>query len=159
VGLKADLEKACIDSHGLGSTNQAVDEGNCSNLAQAQTDAIVDWITAQTFRITEMKAILEIEKFKTTAPTTANIQPTVMASAGIPVVAGGIPGPGSTTGPGMLQGTNKGVLVPKISFKKSGGMGGALITKGYAYIGDNPVGSSPETKTKVQLLRRDLTEL
>lgn len=157
MGLKADLEKACIDSHGLGSTNQAVDEGNCSNLAQAQTDAIVDWITAQTFRITEMKAILEIEKFKTTAPTTANVQPTVMASAGIPVATS--MGPGSTTAPGTLQGGSHGVLVPKVNFKKTGGMGGALITKGYAYIGENPVGSSPETKTKVRLLKRDLTDL
>ena len=126
-------------------------------LAQDLTDAVSDFIQAQRFQITEMKAILEIEKFKTTAPTTANVQPTVMASAGIPVVGG--MGPGTTTAPGPLQGGSNGVLVPKVNFSKTGGQGGAMQSKGHAYIGSNPVGSTNEKKTRVILLKADLVDL
>ena len=82
-----------------------------------------------------------------------------MVSPGISVVAGAPPGPGATTAPGPLQGGPKGVLVPKVNFKKTGGQGGALQSKGYAYIGNNPVGETNEKKTKVRLLKEDITDL
>ena len=153
MGLKANLEKACVENLG----DDAVDQGNCANQAQMMADAVVDWITSQTFRIVEMKAVLEVEKFQTTAPYTADVQPTVMASPGIPVVGG--MGPGSTTAPGPLQGGTQGVLVPKVNFSKTGGQGGAQQSKGYAYIGGNPVGETNEKKTKVKLLKEDLVDL
>lgn len=153
MGLKANLEKACLDSVG----DDAVDTGNCATLAQAQADAIVDWITSQTFRIVEMKAILEVEKMTTTAPYQADVLPTVLAAPGIVVATTG--GPGSTTSPGPLQGGKAGVLVPKVNFSKTGGQGGALQSKGYSYIGSNPVGETNEKKTKVKLLREDLVDL
>ena len=150
MGLKANLEQACIDSVG----NDAVNTGNCATLAQAQADAIVDWITSKTFRIVEMKAILEVEKMTTTAPYQADVLPTVMVAPGIPTV--GSPAAQSTVAPGPLQGGSKGVLVPKVNFSKTGGQGGALQSKGYSYIGNNPVGETNEKKTKVKLLREDL---
>ena len=153
MGLKANLEQACIDSVG----NDAVSTGNCATLAQAQADAIVDWITSQTFRIVEMKAILEVEKMTTTAPYQADVLPTVMVAPGIPTV--GSPAAQSTVAPGPLQGGSKGVLVPKVNFSKTGGQGGALQSKGYSYIGNNPVGETNEKKTKVKLLREDLVDL
>ena len=153
MGLKDDLEKACIKNLG----EDAVSAGNCPKVAEAQRDAIVNWITSQTFRIVEMKAVLEVEKMTTSAPYTADVQPTVMASPGIPVVGG--MGPGTTTAPGPLQGGTQGVLVPKVNFSKTGGQGGALQSKGYAYIGGNPVGETNEKKTKVRLLKEDLVDL
>jgi hypothetical protein len=153
MGLKDNLEQACKDTIG----GDAVDSGNCSNLAQAQADAIVDWITSQTFRIVEMKAVLEVEKMTTTAPYQADVLPTVMAAPGIPIVNGF--GPGASTAPGPLQGGSKGVLVPKVNFSKTGGQGGAMQSKGHAYIGNNPVGSTNEKKTKVKLLKEDLVDL
>jgi hypothetical protein len=153
MGLKTNLENACIESLGI----DAVDEGGCAKLAKAQTDAIVEWITGQTFRITEMKAILEVEQLKTTAPYQADVLPTVMAAPGIPIVNGF--GPGASTAPGPLMGGTKGVLVPKVDFSKTGGQGGAMQSKGHAYIGNNPVGSSKHTQTKVKLLKADLVDL
>ena len=153
MGLKANLEKACLDSLG----DDAVDQGNCSTLAQAQTDAIVEWITSQTFRIVEMKAILEVEKMTTTAPYQADVQPTVMVAPGIPTA--GSPAAQVTTSPGVLQGSSKGVLIPKVNFSKTGGQGGSLQSKGYSYIGNNPVGETNEKKTKVKLLKEDLVDL
>lgn len=153
MGLKDNLEQACKDTIGA----DAVDSGNCSSLAQAQADAIVDWITSQTFRIVEMKAVLEVEKMTTTAPYQADVLPTVMAAPGIPIVNGF--GPGASTAPGPLQGGSKGVLVPKVNFSKTGGQGGAMQSKGHAYIGNNPVGSTNEKKTKVKLLKEDLVDL
>ena len=158
MGLKTDLENACIENISNGSEGgDPVTDGNCAKLAQAQADAVVDWITSQTFRIVEMKAILEVEKMTTTAPYQADVLPIVMAAPGIPIVNGF--GPGSSVAPGPLQGGKAGVLVPKVNFSKTGGQGGAMQSKGHAYIGDNPVGSSPKTQTKVKLLREDLTNL
>tara|TARA_Y100000593_G_scaffold92908_1_gene185992 strand:+ start:336 stop:797 length:462 start_codon:yes stop_codon:yes gene_type:complete len=153
MGLKSNLENACIKHLG----DDAVNSGNCSELAKDQTDAIVDWITKQTFRIVEMKAILEVEKFQTSAPYEADVLSTVMASPGIGVMTSG--GGGATTSPGPLQGTQKGILIPKANFSKTGGTGGALKSKGYSYIGNNPVGETNEKKTKVKLLKEDLTDL
>ena len=158
MGLKTDLEKACIDNLDNGSDGGApVGEGNCSTLAQDQTDAIVKWITGQTFRITEMKAILEVEEFKTTAPYNADVLPIVMAAPGI-ALAGSLGG-GATIAPGPLQGGKMGILIPKVNFNKMGGQGGAMQSKGHAYIGNNPVGTSKHTQTKVKLLKDDLVDL
>ena len=153
MGLKDNLQKACEEALGV----DAVDGGNCDKLAQGQTDAIVDWITSQTFRITEMKAILEVEKMTTTAPYQADVLPTVMVAPGLPTA--GSPSAQATVAPGPLQGGSKGVLVPKVNFSKTGGQGGALQSKGYSYIGNNPVGETNEKKTKVKLLREDLVDL
>ena len=153
MGLKDDLEQACIKNLG----KDAVTTGNCPAVAQAQADAIVDWLTKQTFRITEMKAVTEIEKFQTTAPYPADVLPTVMVAPGVPTA--GSPAAQATVAPGPLQGGKSGVLVPKVNFGKSGGQGGALMSKGYAYIGSNPLGETNEKKTKVQLLKEDLTDL
>ena len=62
-------------------------------------------------------------------------------------------GSGQTKSEGILKGTNDGVLIPKVNFKKSGGQGGSLSTKGYAYVGANPVGTSSPNKTKVKLTK------
>ena len=153
MGLKDDLEQACIKNLG----DDAVSVGNCPKVAQAQADAIVNWITSQTFRVVELKAILEVEKMSTTAPYQADVLPTVMVAPGIPTV--GSPAAQSTVAPGPLQGGKMGVLVPKVNFSKTGGQGGAMQSKGHAYIGDNPVGSAPETQTKVKLLKKDLVDL
>ena len=47
----------------------------------------------------------------------------------------------------------------KAATAKTGGQGGALQSKGYAYIGGNPVGETNEKKTKVRLLKEDLVDL
>ena len=153
MGLKDNLQKACEDALGT----DAVDGGNCEKLAKGYSDAIVDWITSQTFRITEMKAILEVEKMTTTAPYQADVLPTVMVAPGLPTA--GSPAAQATVSPGPLQGGKAGVLVPKVNFSKTGGQGGALQTKGYSYIGNNPVGETNEKKTKVKLLKEDLVDL
>ena len=72
----------------------------------------------------------------------------------ITVIAGGIPGPGT-----VVNGA-KGVLIPSLKLKRFGGQGGVMKTKGYAYIGNNPVnpGETGENLTKVKLLRRNIVK-
>ena len=70
--------------------------------------------------------------------------------------------PSVTTTPGSGTGTvssgKKGVLIPKIEYKKAGGQGGAMTSVGHAYIGRNPVnsGETNEDKTKVKLLEENI---
>ena len=106
---------------------------NIETIGKDIADAIAKFIQDQTFNITEMKAIVELEQMKT---------------------AGGAgQGSGQTKSEGILKGTNDGVLIPKVNFRKNGGQGGSLQTKGYAYIGSNPVGNSPARSTKVKLTK------
>ena len=144
MGLKADLEQACVE--GLGP--QASDGGNCDKISQLQADAIIKFLQAQEFTITEMKAILEVEELKTQTFLQADINPTVTY-----VSPAGAPAP--------LAGSKKGVTIPKINLSKNGGQGGLLISTGHAYIGRNPVSRNEtnESKTKVKLVNiKDGTE-
>jgi len=143
-------------------------------LAKDLSDGIVKFLQDQTFRITEMKAICELETMNTSGPYKADVLSQVKVVPGQKTFSGqvdtvvnggmtGAPGPvsgavgkgtakGQTTTKGDLQGIQKGILIPKVNFRKTGGgQGGTMKTKGYAYIGDNPVGSSGPKKTQVKL--------
>ena len=159
MGLKADIKSAFLKSMGnpVDDNGQPV-EGNVDQLSEDLTNAIIDFLTKQTFTITEMKAILEVEELKTLGSYTADIMPTVMVSAGIPTA--GSPVAQSTVAPGLLMGGTKGVLIPKVNFGKLGGQGGAMQSKGHAYIGRNPIDGAEtnEDKTKVKLLDENIVE-
>ena len=135
MGLKSDIKKAFMESSGLPTSPQM------DILAGGITDAIIKFLTKQTFTITEMKSILEVEEISTTGPLQADVLPTVTTAIGGNVV----------------QGKN-GVVIPKVSFKKNGGQGGAMKAVGYSYIGRNPVDSeeSNEDLTKVKLLDENI---
>ena len=71
-------------------------------------------------------------------------------------------GPGNSGLPVLSSGNvtagTKGVLIPKIKYKKAGGQGGAMTSMGHAYIGRNPVNASEtnEDNTKVKLLEDNI---
>ena len=119
MGLASDIEETLFKSMG-----EPEDRGNVPELAQGIADAIINFLTKQTFTITEMKSILEVEEISTTGPLQADVLPTVTTAAGGNVV----------------QGKN-GVVIPKVGLKKNGGQGGAMKAVGYSYIGRNPVDS------------------
>lgn len=144
MGLSKEIEDALWKAMGESKSEEA-GRGNIPEAAKDITKAIIKYIKAQKFTITEMKAVAEMESIRTAAPTQANILPTVMY-----VTPAGVPAP-------VIGGT-KGVMIPPLKFKKTGGDGGVLMTKGYAYIGMNPV--SPEKNDKytnnvVKLLQSD----
>ena len=139
MGLTQDFEDACVK--GLGP--KAVDKGNCPDIARDMSNAIVSFIQKQTFTIVELKAILEVEEIKTVAPLQADILSTVQY-----INPAGAPSP--------LIGAPKGVQIPAIDYKSTGGgQGGLMISKGHAYIGKNPVDANEtnESKTKVKLIK------
>ena len=136
MGLASDIEQVFLDTMG-----NPEDKGNVPGLAQGISNAIIDFLTKQTFTITELKSILEVEEISTTGPLQADVLQTVTTAAGGNVV----------------QGKNGGII-PKIGFKKNGGQGGAMKAVGHAYIGRNPVDSeeSNEDLTKVKLLDENI---
>ena len=139
MGLASDIEQVFLDTMG-----NPEDKGNVPGLAQGISNAIIDFLTKQTFTIIEMKSILEVEEISTTGPIQGDVLPTVTTA---PDAAGGM----------VVQGKS-GVLVPKVNLKKNGGQGGAMKAIGYAYIGRNPVDSeeSNEDLTKVKLLDENI---
>ena len=158
MGLTKNIEDALMKSLG-GNISSDAGKGNIPELAKDIADAVIDFIQQQTFTITEMKAILEVEKMSTLGPLTADVLPSVTT-----VVAPGIPTAGSPAaqvtvapGTGVVSTGTKGVLVPPINFSKTGGQGGVLSSRGYAYIGTNPVSSGEKNdkhkETKVKLLK------
>ena len=146
MGLAKDIENAFLNAVESVNEIDSTQKNNIRTLSNDISKAVQDFITSQTFTITQMKAVLEVEELTTATPLTADALPTIT------VVAGGIPGPGT-----VVNGT-KGVLIPPLALKRFGGQGGVMKTKGYAYIGNNPVspGETGETLTKVKLLRRNV---
>ena len=141
MGLKTDVYKAYEKLMSNGGTVELSQDilDNLDTFTEEFVEAIKVFLTKQTWQITDMQAFVEIDELETSLPTTADVMPTVMVTAGQPIANGF--GPGTTTAPGILQGTQKGVTVPPIKFSKDGSQkGGQLKGIGHAYLG-NPTQS------------------
>jgi hypothetical protein len=145
MSLSADLEQVLLDNlsdNGEESIElTSFQQKKVKQMANGMSDAIINWLTQQTFTITEMKAMVEIEKLSTAGPIQTEL-PIVTAVAG---TAG-------TGAPGQS-------IFKSLNLKKTGGQGLRTDSLGYAYIGNKaPNGETNEDKTKVQLLEEDVTE-
>ena len=159
MGLKSDINDAFlkfIDKEEVFDDNQ---KKSIKNLSEDLSKAIVDFLVSQEFTITQMKALLEVEEIKTATTLTAD----VMANRLTTTVNGMTPLAPSGVGPlqngmGRSQQSPNAVRIPKINFRKFSGQGGAMSSKGHAYIGPNPVdpGETNERNTKVQLLKQNV---
>ena len=139
MGLASDIEQVFLDTMG-----NPKDKGNIPGLAQGISNAIIDFLTKQTFTITEMKSILEVEEISTTGPLQADVSTNVTIT--------------NASGLGNVVNGTKGVVIPTLNLKSGGGQGGAMKAVGHAYIGRNPVDSeeSNEDLTKVKLLDENI---
>ena len=134
MGLKSDIKETILNSMG-----NPEDEGNVDDLAQGLTDAIINFLTKQTFTITNMKASVQIENLRTTAPITTEAKINT-------VVAGTV----GTAGPGQP-------ILNSLNLGNTGGQGGVLDTVGYAYLGKTtPKGDDNSDETQVKLLPENI---
>ena len=144
MGLTSDIYDVMKTSMESDTELDDVQANNLYNTAEGIANAVIDFLTKQTFTITEMKSILEVEEISTTGPIQGDVLPTVTIVNGF--------------GPGTVVNGTKGVLMPIMNLKKFGGQGGAMKAVGYSYIGRNPVDSeeSNEDLTKVKLLDENI---
>ena len=149
MGLKTDIENAFVEALGV----DVDDKGNYPELAQNLTDAIIKFIQAQKFTITDMTAVLEVESITTTGDLSAEIQNNVTYKE--TKWPGGSPTPTSKL---SLANIKEGVKIPKLNLQKSKGQGNSMTAVGHAYIGPNQVSSetndTPEDNV-VQLVEVD----
>tara|TARA_R100000664_G_scaffold16703_1_gene25522 strand:- start:141 stop:554 length:414 start_codon:yes stop_codon:yes gene_type:complete len=130
MGLKSNIKQTILNSMG-----NPEDEGNVDDLAQGLTDAIINFLTKQTFTITNMKASIQIENLRTTAPITTELP---IQTAGTPAA--------QTAPPGQP-------ILSALNLGNTGGQGGVLDTTGYAYLGKiSPKGDDNSDETQVKLL-------
>ena len=130
MGLKSDIKETILNSMG-----NPEDEGNVDDLAQGLTDAIINFLTKQTFTITDMKASIQIENLRTLAPITTELPLNTITPTG----------PGSAP-PGQP-------ILNSLNLGNTGGQGGILDTTGYAYLGKTtPKGDDNSDETSVKLL-------
>ena len=141
MGLTDDIYNAMKTSMESDVDLDQIQDNNLHNTAEGIADAVIGFLTKQTFTITEMKSVLEVEEISTTGPLQADVLPTVTTVAGGNVVMG-----------------KNGVVIPRVNLKKFGGQGGVMKATGHAYIGRNPVDSeeSNEDLTKVKLLDENI---
>ena len=136
MGLKQDIINAKVAGllvNGIEKENIDISEGSAIEVeSELIKEAIVNFLTKVDFTITQLNAPVVLEDFKI-PPQLADVQPTVMAAAGIPVATSG--GPGSTSGPGTLTGGKNGVLTQKMNIGKDAG---GLDSTGYVFIGGDP---------------------
>ena len=147
-------------------------------LSEDIAEAVKDFILNQTFRIQKMVAVLELEKLQTAGVRFADVLPTVQTL--VPIIpcltlvrgvsqtyVGAVMYPGTVGGTGLgatITPVNapvvvgeKGVMLPKLNLRKNGGQGGAMISKGYAYVGKNPVsGERNIYLSEVNLSKEDI---
>ena len=142
--------------------------------AELTRDAFVTFLTGGDdessqlhWTVSDLKASLEIEKFRTSGPLFAAVGTNVEARVlkGAPVQVSTSTGNGATTGGGTALGTGQGAVVEPLDMAKSGARHGAsLIATGHAYIGTAdivPGSDTTETKntnTKVKLYRENIKQ-
>ena len=137
MGLRADIEQVfednLSDTDGESIELTPFQRKKVKQLASGLANAVIDFVQAQEFQITEMEATVDIEEIKSIAPLVG------VANAGGPIVIGGSP---SSTTPFALS--------------SRGGNGWPIIPKAKAYIGpkstNNVYGRPNVDKTKVKLL-------
>jgi len=123
-GLTEKIKNAFIESthadHDRTIETGGGDTKKIEKLSEDLSAAIIEWVIDQTFTITEMNAMVEVEDIKTVAPlNTATIAP---------ILAPGPPG-AAIVPPGPI------LLQPLKLSKKGGGQGGMMIGAGHAKIG------------------------
>ena len=158
MSLRTDIEDAFVKSLGVDPNNP----GNIPELADDLTTAIVDFLQKQTFTITNMESILQVEEIKTTGILKADVLPEVKVKTegitGTPSGGGGIvPGTGKGEGKVERRSGKEGVKIPKLDLRLSNGQGGSLTAIGHSYIGRNPIDSREKNNehgdNKVKLLK------
>ena len=149
MGLGKDINDALLNSIGDDDLDSE-QKNNITKLSSDLSKAFQNFLIAQTFTITQMKAILEVEELTTATPLIADVLPSVQS------LGGNAGGPVQSV---VTIGT-KGVMIPPLALKRFGGQGGVMKSKGYAYIGNNPVnpGETGEILTKVKLLKRNIVD-
>ena len=166
MSLSKNIENAFLKSMGYNDIEdkelkQTMKE-NAENLSSDISNAIIEFLQAQEFNITKMKAIVKLDQLTTTGNLNADIKSTVQST--IPPTTVGIPTPpagGALPNPApiplsILKSTAKGgVTIPRLKLKSVAGQGGSMNAVGYAYVGrNNPVSpnESNEDETIVKLV-------
>jgi len=163
MGLADDIYKAMAKASGGPDGEKGLDETQKKNLKTLGVDlskAFTDFLIKQPLNITKTKAILEIEELSTSSPLYADVLSTLKVKPGISVQVDPNTGVGQTIQPGDMVGTKNAVEMKPLDLKKQGGVGGVTTSKGYAYIGQNPIDASEtaEDLTEIKLLEENIVE-
>ena len=116
----AFVESTHADHDGTKDTGGG-DTKKIEKLSEDLADAIIEWVLDQTFTITEMNAMVEIDEIKTVAPF---ISKTIAPVTGIPNGGGPVM---IAPAPFIFENLNLS--------KKGGGQGGMTVGLGHAKIG------------------------
>ena len=164
MSLKKNIENAFLKTIGYDDIEDVDSRKSMKQKAETfgsdVSDAIVEFLQAQEFTITKMKAIVALDDIKTTGKLSADIKSTVQSTIQPLTVSVGttpavIPTPAPIPVPVNPITTKGGVDIPKLNLSRRGGQGGSMSAVGYAYIGrNNPISpnESGENKTVVELV-------
>ena len=139
MGLSSDLEQVFLDNlSDAGTESMEVDakqKVKIKELSAGISNAIINFLTKQTFTITEMRATVELDGIRTSGPITTELP---IQTAGTPAA--------QTAPPGQP-------ILSALNLGNTGGQGGVLETVGYAYLGkSSPMGDDNSDETQVKLL-------
>ena len=160
MSLKKNIENAFLKTIGYDDIEDRESRSQMKEKAETfgsdVSSAIVDFLQAQEFTITKMKAIVALDEIQTSGKLPADLNSRVqyMIPPGVFATSALIPNPPVPISP--MSPTNKaGVDIPKLNLKRRGGQGGTMTARGYAYVGrNNPVSPSEsgEDDTIVKLI-------
>ena len=161
MGLSEDIANAFFKSAEKENWEKT-EKKRIEKLAKDLSKAFIDFLTKQTFTITEMKALLEVEELRTSSTLQADVLGNRLTTNVTNITgptSGGSILPGAV-GTGRSNLSPKAVRIPSLELRKFGGQGGSMKSKGHAYIGRNPVDSAEtnERNTKVKLLKENIVD-
>ena len=143
MGLSSDLEQVFLDNLSDAGTESvevnAQQQAKIKQLSQGISNAIINFLTKQTFTITEMKATVELDGLRTTGPITTEAQITTAVAGSVGIATPGQP------------------ILNSLNLGNTGGQGGVLETVGYAYLGkSSPMGDDNSDETQVKLIPENI---
>ena len=134
--LQEDIKDIFMETTGADPKNP----GKIPRMAEQLSQAIIDWLKKQTFRIKRMEATVELENFQLLQPLQSNPFNTIVSTDVIGSTSSG----GGPLLPGA-KGTGKGFGTAFTPVNVSKGVGG-LVASGHAYIGA-PAEGKPNADT------------
>jgi len=174
MGLKDNIKTAIETA--MGGELNAQQSKVIDKLSEGIKDAVIEFLTEQTFTITEMKASVEVEDIKTPSSLEGDVKETTLFGPYAPVIdmikkiASLAPGGSGLVGEleskiksAIKPVASGGSSLPALDLAKTGGQGGVLQSTGHAYIGipSKIIPNSDTTEeendfTKVKLLEDNI---
>tara|TARA_Y100000593_G_scaffold94248_1_gene192414 strand:+ start:3807 stop:4322 length:516 start_codon:yes stop_codon:yes gene_type:complete len=170
MGLQGDIYGAFEKSMGGGKPLDGKLKKNAEQLSKDLTNAFVNFLLKQEFKITKLESKLDVESIKTTGPLPADVKEDTLLGPYAPILSGlrNVPVVGTLIN--EIESKIKNIInrvkdggasLPALNLEKNQGQGGSLIVSGNGVIDEasnGTVSQGRSRKTQVKLFKNEVKD-